>query len=67
MIATILNIISISTIFIMLGLIYARFIKNTVMIKTLIGGMFSLVMAKLIWKKISNELLKSKNKTLKCI
>lgn len=67
MIAAILNIISISTIFIMLGSIYARFIKNTVMIKTLIGGMFSLVMAKLIWKKISNELLKSKNKTLKCI
>jgi len=49
MIATILNIISISTIFIMLGSIYARFIKNTVMIKTLIGGVFSLGMSLLIF------------------
>ena len=49
MIAVILNIISISTIFIMPGSIYARFIKNTLMIKTLIGGMFSLGISLLIF------------------
>ncbi len=49
MIVVIRNIISISTIFIMLGSIYARFIKNTIMIKTLIDGVFSLGMSLLIF------------------